>query len=87
MFSVFCFMATYDDEWFEIWFSEGLEVIPRYLLIVACDTKNSGDFLIIDPFKNNEVIFRDKDYEKICSWLWEDEYSLVEGRIFPDDGW
>ena len=85
--SLFYFMTIYDDKWFEIWYSEGSEVLPTYLLIVTTNSNKSGEILVIDPSKNNAVVFRGKNYEDVCSWLWEDDFHLVEGRVFPDDGW
>ena len=79
-------MAIYDDEWFEVWHT-GEEVLPVYILLVVSDKRNIGKIRIIDPFKNNEVVYEGKSYEEVCSWLWEDEYHLVNGREFPDDGW
>ncbi len=80
-------MAISDDKWFEIWYSEGVEVIPYYLLIVTTDEKDRGKIIVIDPLKSNQVVYRGKDYEEVCHWLSEDEYEQVEGRMFPDDGW
>ncbi len=80
-------MAIYDDKWFEIWYSEGKEVIPYYLLMVTPNSNKLGEIIVIDPLKNNAVDFQGKNYEKVCSWLWDDEFHLVEGRVFPDDGW
>ena len=79
-------MATYDDHWFEIWYTDG-ELIPVYLLIVTSERKSSGEIKVVDPFKNNQVVYVGKNYEDICTWLWDDDYHLAEGRIFPDDGW
>jgi len=78
-------MAIYDDKWFEFWYSEG-NVLPTYFLIVTPDEKEKGKIIVIDPLKNNEIVFRGKDYEEVCSWLSEDEFLLVEGRMFDDDG-
>ena len=80
-------MATYDDKWFEVWYSEGTDILPTYLLIVATDSNKSEEILVIDPLKSNEIVFRSKKYEDVCSHLWEDEFHLIEGRIFPDGGW
>lgn len=80
-------MATYDDRWFEIWYSEGEEYQPDYLLLVMPNLKDKSGIIILDTQKNNEIIYRSKDYEKICDWLWADEFHLVKGRTFPDDGW
>ena len=43
--------------------------------------------LILDPFEKNKRVFEAKDYEAAHEWLVEDEYSLANGREFPDDGW
>jgi hypothetical protein len=78
---------TYDDKWFEVWFSEGTEVVPYYLLIVTPDQINAGQVLVLDPKENNKVVHQGQSYEDTLLWLKEDEYSPVEGRVFPDDGW
>ncbi|MBA3246783.1 MAG: hypothetical protein H0T63_01715 [Pyrinomonadaceae bacterium] len=79
-------MATYEDQWFEVWFTEGTDIIPGYLLIVTPDESRTG-CIVIDPQQNQNIIFRGRDYEETKNWLLEDEYSLVRGREFPDDGW
>jgi len=80
-------MAIYDDKWFEIWYSEMGYVTPNHFMIITPDEKNKGEIVVIDPFENNRIVFRGKNYEEVCSWLREDEYELSEGRNFPDDGW
>lgn len=77
----------YDDKWFEVWFSEGDSVIPYYLLVVTPDANNPGVVVVLDPKENNKVVYQGQSYEDTVLWLREDEYSLVEGREFPDDGW
>jgi hypothetical protein len=81
-------MAIYDDQWFEIWYSEGGgEITPVYLLIVTPNPRKPNRIQIIDPFEKNKVVFEGSDYEAATSWLCEDEYTLADGRQFPDDGW
>lgn len=80
-------MATYEDRWFEVWFSDGEELGPTWLLIVTPDLSKPGCFVVYDPQQKNRIIYRGKDYDTTTTWLAEDEYSLVEGRMFPDDGW
>jgi hypothetical protein len=80
-------VAIYDDKWFEFWYSDGEHVVPHYFLIVTPDTKNLGKINVLDPLKNNEVAFCGKNYDEVTDWLWEDDFTLVDGRIFPDDGW
>ena len=80
-------MVTHNDQWFEIWFSEGGETIyPTYLLIVIPNEKESG-YVVIDPQEKYRVVHKEQSYEALRIWLHEDEYSLPCGREFPDDGW
>ncbi len=69
--------------WFELWYSDGEDIIPYHLLIVIPSVKNDGEFMVLDPFKNNEVVFRGQNYEEVSDWLTEDEYQLIEGRTSP----
>ena len=80
-------MSICDDKWFEIWFSQGIDLIPACLYVVIPGRKGQGDVVVIDPQKNNEVVFEGKNYEETETWLLEDELLLVRGREFPDDGW
>jgi hypothetical protein len=80
-------MAIYDDKWFEIWYVDGVDVTPSHLLIVTPNPKSASQILIIDPFEKGKIIFEAKDYEAATDWLGEDEYTVVDGRQFPDDGW
>ncbi|MDQ3711414.1 MAG: hypothetical protein M3388_04265 [Acidobacteriota bacterium] len=80
-------MAIYDDKWFEIWYADGIEYIPSHLLIITPKPENRSSIIVIDPYLSNKIIYEGKDYEDVSDWLVEDEYSLVSGRIFPDDGW
>lgn len=80
-------MSISDDKWFEIWFSDGIDVIPACFYIVTPDPKKNGHIVVLDPLKNNEAVFEGQNYEATCLWLGEDEFQLVNGREFPDDGW
>ncbi len=80
-------MSVSEERWFEVWYSEGIEVAPYYLLIVTPDKNDSSSVVIIDPQKNYEVVHEGRSYEDTKLWLLEDEYTLVNGREFPDDGW
>jgi hypothetical protein len=79
-------MPIRDDEWFEIW-SAGEDAPPVYLLTVVSRTSKPGTIDVLDPLKGNVIVFSGKDYQTVCDWLWEDEFSLVEGRKFPSDGY
>ncbi|MBK7706059.1 MAG: hypothetical protein IPJ30_09830 [Acidobacteria bacterium] len=78
---------TQDDKWFEVWYSDGEEVLPTYILIVAASVNEWQGIRVVDPLKRNEVVFVGSTYDEVCTFLWDDEFHLIEGRIFPDDGW
>lgn len=80
-------MSIYDDIWFEVWYDEGQDIAPSYLLVVTPDKDRPGFVVVRDPQKQNQVIHAGKNYEDTRLWLQEDEYSLVQGREFPDDGY
>ncbi len=80
-------MSISDDRWFEVWFSEGEDVAPAYVLIVTPDKKKPGQVVVLDPQKEYKIVDQDKKYDDTRLWLLEDEFSLVDGRVFPDDGW
>jgi hypothetical protein len=66
--------------WFEIWFDYQE---PPYLLILLPDMQETR-FDVYDPLEDR-VCHSAKTYEDACSWLWEDEFRRVEGRIGADD--
>jgi hypothetical protein len=71
-----------EDKWFEVWFAEGEDGSPSYLLILKPDTTTPGKVMVIDPHEGNKIIRSGQDYEETRLWLLEDEFSLVEGREF-----
>ena len=73
------------DKWFEVWFSEGEDILPHYFLIVTPSPVNHEMVLIIDPQENNKVILQPQTYADAVLWLREDEYIQVKGRVFSDD--
>ncbi len=80
-------MATYEDKWFEVWFTEGTDIVPSWLLIMTPDKDNPQHVVVIDPLEKFKVVNHGRTYEDACDWLLEDEFSQVKGREFPDDGW
>lgn len=76
-----------EDKWFEFWYSEGEDVLPTYTLAITPDPNKSGDILVLDPQKNYLEVFRGKNYDEARYYVTEDDYELMEGRMFPDDGW
>ncbi|HKO98276.1 MAG TPA: hypothetical protein VJU86_14860 [Pyrinomonadaceae bacterium] len=79
-------MSNSEDRWFEVWFDQGEDVLPTYLLIVIPDPANPGLVVVCDPFENNRIVHSGQNYDDTCIWLAEDEYDPVVGRTFPDDG-
>ena len=80
-------MSIKDDRWFEVWYIDGVDVIPSCLYIVSPNPDRSGRIRVLVPYDSNTVKFEGKDYEETCNWLGEDEFERIDGRIFPDDGW
>ena len=80
-------MGTHEDRWFEVWFTQGEDLLPTWLLVVIPDVLAPNQVLIHDPLSNNKLVYRASSYDDAVNWLCEDEYELVRGRIFPDDGW
>ena len=79
-------MAIYDDKWFEVWWTPGTDVIPACLYIVTPDEKHPQQIIVLDPHDNFRVVYEGHNYEDTRLWLREDEFALVNGRMFPDDG-
>lgn len=75
---------TQDDKWFEVWYSDGVEVLPGYILLVAESVSEWQGIRVLDPLKQNEIVFVGSTYEEVCAFLWEDEFYQVDGRIFPE---
>ena len=80
-------MAIYDDQWFECWYDGSDPILPVYMLLVAPATDPLGGFVVVDPLKDKQVVFRAQTYQEVRDWLAEDEYEQIEGRVFVDDGW
>lgn len=81
-------MSTSEDRWFEIWFSEGGgHLRPQWLYIVTPDEAKRGYVLGYDPQENFRIVYEGQNYEDTRQELLEDEFSLAQGRMFPDDGW
>lgn len=80
-------MSIFDNRWFEIWSSPGAGALrPTWLYVVTPDEERPGQIQVFDPQENYRIVYQGKDYEDTLMWLTEDEYELVQGRMFPDDG-
>lgn len=74
------------ERWFEVWFDQGEDALPTWLLIVTPDEASPGKVVVYDPQENYRVVHHGQTYEATRIWLQEDEYSLIDGRMFPDEG-
>jgi hypothetical protein len=80
-------MSERDDYWFEVWYADGIDLVPSGLVIVVPLQDRSGRVQVLDHYNLNALLFEGKDYEEVFFWLTQDDYSHVGGRVFPDDGW
>lgn len=78
-------MTISDDRWFEVWYVPGVDVMPAYLVVVSPNLQSKE--MIVTDISKNEVLFKGTSYEDVFDWLTEDEFELVSGRQFVDDGW
>lgn len=76
-------MTKNEHRWFEVWYDEGSDLLPTYLLIVIPESNNPQIVNIYDPFEKR--IIYSGSYEDTRLWLAEDEYYLVTGRMFVED--
>jgi hypothetical protein len=53
---------------------------------VTPDEDNVGQIIVFDPQENYRIAYRAPSYEDAVAWLFEDDFSLVGGRMFRDDG-
>ena len=74
-------MSETKGRWFEVWAEELSD--PPYLLVVKPDVNNSDCIAVYDPLENR-IIHQGHSYEDTSRWLEEDEFNLVEGRVFPE---
>lgn len=80
-------MTISEDKWFEVWYLQGVDIAPSCIYIVIPSLNNPQHTLVLDPCDGYKIIYEGKDYEETFYWLREDDFSLVDGRVFPDDGW
>ncbi|MGI0481573.1 hypothetical protein ACN4EE_12370 [Geminocystis sp. CENA526] len=65
----------------EVWIDAMLT--PPYLLLLLAN--NEGKYNIYDPAKNYEIIFSTDNYDTAKTWLLEDEYEPLEGKLFLEE--
>lgn len=67
------------SEWnfVEVWIDPMLS--PPYILLLLGDL--AGNCRVFDPAKSYRVVFSSATYDEAQTWLLEDEYEPVEGRL------
>ncbi len=67
------------SEWnfVEVWIDPMLS--PPYVLLLLGDP--AGNCRVHDPAENYKVVFSSATYNEAQTWLLEDEYEPVEGRL------
>lgn len=67
------------SEWnfVEVWIDPILS--PPYILLLLGDP--AGSCHVHDPAENYKVVFSSATYDEAQTWLLEDEYEPVEGRL------
>lgn len=66
-----------DWSFVEVWIDPMLS--PPYLLLLLGDP--AGSCRVHDPAANYKVVFSSATYDEAQTWLLEDEYEPVEGRL------
>ncbi len=61
----------------EVWIDPMLT--PPYILLLLGDS--SGCCCVYDPAENYKVVFTGATYNETETWLLEDEYEPIEGRL------
>lgn len=69
--------AKTDWDFVEVWIDSLLS--PPYVLLLLGDA--AGHYRVHDPAENYKVVFSSATYDEAQTWLLEDEYEPVEGRI------
>jgi hypothetical protein len=71
-----------DTIWLEVWIDDAPG--SEYLLLLRAN--RSGPLQLIDPQEAGKVIAEFAEYPEAVHWLNEDEYDLVQGRVFLANG-
>lgn len=76
-------LAILNSNWqfVELWI-DTIIFPPRILILIGDNEKN---FNVYDPANQYKSIFSSNNYDEINSWLLEDEYERVDGRILAEE--
>ncbi|WP_162655951.1 hypothetical protein [Tuwongella immobilis] len=70
------------NDWYELWSNETLD--PPYILIVVSKEGEDGAINIYDPREAMRLVYAAATYQAAKDWLWEDEYTRVDGRMYRE---
>ncbi len=70
-----------DWEFLELWV-DPIVFPPRILMLVK---NRQGICSIYDPFQQYKSIFTSSNYDDAHTWLLEDEYERVEGKLLAEE--
>ncbi len=66
---------------YEVW-ANGCFNPPRVLLVVSAG--EDGPFKILDPARENAMVFTAQDFVEVVAYLSEEDYERVKGRMAFD---
>lgn len=69
--------AKPDWNFVEVWIDPMLS--PPYILLLLSDP--SGQCRVYDPAERYRIVFTSATYDEAQTWLLEDEYEPIEGRL------
>lgn len=69
--------AKPDWNFAEVWIDPMLS--PPYILLLLSDP--SGECRVYDPTEGYRIVFTSTTYDEAQTWLLEDEYEPIEGRL------
>ena len=67
--------------WFEVWWD--YSSFPPELLLLVRNEQNQR-FAVVEPGSKGQVLHECASYDEAMFWLSEDEYTKVDGRIWPE---
>lgn len=69
--------AKRDWNFAEVWIDPML--FPPYVLLLLSDP--AGNCYVYDPAEGYKIVFSSASYDEAQTWLLEDEYEPIEGRL------
>ncbi len=75
--------VIFNTDWLfvELWI-DAIIFPPRILMLIK---DNQGQYNIYDPTQEYKSIFSSNNYDEVNSWLLEDEYERVDGRVLAEE--